>query len=247
VEADCRSFFAQASAESVEEHDGPPLEKDLVTIDFHEHPPQDGPDAPACLRVGISLEGRAPKYLPPVREMYAAIKALRPFVRLVKEFGELLSKTGVFAFGHGDICDISQTMMGRHFGEASNRVCDFQRQLRRWLWIRTGADRVRKVRGVYWANLFGPEMMERLGGQQFIVEYGRLRATAGELCTKYPDGSVLALITEKVEPMMAPQSSLDEAILNRAAWLHERLAGCGLMPGWPSLPERQVQHEKGQT
>lgn len=50
-----------------------------------------------------------------------------------------------------------------------------------------------------------------------------------DLCRELPDGSVLFLLTDEVEPFVYPFPLLDKPILERTAYLHARFANAGLL------------------
>ena len=151
----------------------------------------------------------------------------------VRRFAEASAATGLLCSGFGDAADVSETACGVHYSGSGVGWVRFQRQLRRLLWVRAGEDRHHKARGVFWANLFGPAMLKKMGGaEKFVREYKALEDRRDhELSTIYPDGSVLVLLSSHVKDMRYPYVALLPSTLERAAWLYERLSHAGLMCG----------------
>lgn len=135
-------------------------------------------------------------------------------------------------YGIIDVADSMETGIGRWLGASDQLYASFHRRLLRRLWAEE-VGRKPKVLGVFWGNLFGPEMIERLGG------LAQLRAALHESSgssypiRECPNGGAIVLLSERVTDFMYPRLGITWREFDRAAWLHRRLAMAGLLAGTP--------------
>lgn len=154
---------------------------------------------------------------------------------IAREFARIASMVGRVTFGLCDVADVREIARGETYSTMSVGWLNFQRQLNQRLWFRAGRARAHKSRGVFWGNLMGASVVQRLGGANKLAEeYLALEGKRSEeLCTIYPDGSIFITLCEHIGEFRHPYHRLMPWTLNRAAWLYERLAAAGLLCGMP--------------
>lgn len=139
-----------------------------------------------------------------------------------------------------DVGDRYDTGFGRHYSTSGQGWLRFSRKIEKHLWSKAGTKQIEKVRGVFWGNLLGPAMVERLGGPEGLVD-GFARSIGDyephflqqdELTAVLPDGSVFLKVSPKVSSMYQPSGiGITDDMVQRAAWLYQRLAEARLLIG----------------
>jgi len=143
-------------------------------------------------------------------------------------------------YGLIDCGDRNEIAFGRHYSSALQACVRLPRKIEKHLWIIAGRDQVRYARGVFWGNLFGLDMVKRLGGADSLIE-GFVHATTdshnrdrerAELTAKFDDGSVLLKLSPEVSPLYGfPGAALLDGTVERGAWLYRKLAEARLLIG----------------
>lgn len=141
-------------------------------------------------------------------------------------------------YGIIDIADSMETGVGQWLGATDQLYASFQRRLMRRMWAREVGEAPKGI-GVFWANLFGPEMVERLGGlPQMNEELQRLSdARNPQPLRECPHGTAIVLLSGSITDFMYPRIGITWAEFDRAEWLHRRLAHAGLLPGYVPVQE----------
>lgn len=147
---------------------------------------------------------------------------------VVTQFSDHVASCSEFCSGCCDIADYHEISLGDYYSGKRIRWIIPQRAIALQRWLDVGSERVNMARGVFWANLFGPKMVEKLGGaEQFEREYSKFdRGMSRGIVHPLPSGSLLVYISEYCNRFMYPYSYEYE---ERAAWLYRRLAEVGLM------------------
>jgi hypothetical protein len=147
---------------------------------------------------------------------------------LVTRFSERAAACPEFCYGLCDIGDYRDTSLGEYYSGTTLRRVVPERAIALHRWLQAGPERVNMARGVFWANLLGPKMVEKLGGaEQFERDYSNYdRGMSRGIVRRLPSGSLLVYICEYCNRFMYPYSYEYE---ERAAWLYRRLMEVGLM------------------
>lgn len=147
---------------------------------------------------------------------------------LVTRFSECVSSCPELCSGLCDIGDYCEISLGDYYSGKTLRRTMPQRRIALHRWLQAGSERANMARGVYWANLFGRKMVERLGGaERFEKEYSKYdRGMSRGIVHRVSGGALLVYLCEYCNRFMYPYSPEYE---ERAAWLYRRLADVGLM------------------
>lgn len=135
-----------------------------------------------------------------------------------------------------DIGDIPETARGTIYLSRWPAYARFQRQVSRLVWVRAGEQRRNMARGVFWGNLLTTPMLAKLGGaENLISEYRKLEDPRDhDLCTILSDGSVWLTLSHSIKDVCHQSPGMTPNLLERAAWLWERLAQARLICGMQS-------------
>jgi hypothetical protein len=149
----------------------------------------------------------------------------------VLRFFRFLVDTGLLSYGFCDIASVAETDMGRYYSGTTTHSVTMPRHFLRTLWIKAGAQRWHMAQWVFWANVFGPTMAQRLGGAgQLIRDY-----RANEDGLDHDLGHVvngdcaLAYLCRDAKVFRYPHGAPLEGTMNRATWLWSRLREAGLL------------------
>lgn len=132
-----------------------------------------------------------------------------------------------------DVGDIPETARGTIYLSRWPAYARFQRQVSRLVWVRAGEQRRNMARGVFWGNLLTTPMLAKLGGADgLIAEYRKLEDPRDhDLCTVLSDGSVWLTLSHSLKDVCHQSPGMTPNLLERAAWLWERLAQARLICG----------------
>lgn len=213
-------FIAWASSPDARKFVRYGFEEDIFALEYHHDPVTNGQHVGPFLRVSINL----------ARVDEAKQEALSDAAR---RLAAIVDSTGVFCSGLCDISPVLETCLGKYYTGTNVSWLSFQRQASRLVWVRAGEGRRYKARGIFWGNLFGPSIVERLGGADaFGEEYERLEDRRDyDLISRQRDGSLLVTLCKSVGDFRFPFRKLMPPTLERAAWLYERLCEAKLMCG----------------
>lgn len=156
--------------------------------------------------------------------------------RIVDWLGECAQLTNA-QYGVIDIADSMETGIGRWLGPTDQLYASFPRRLARRMWAREVRDGPKAI-GVFWGNLFGPEMIKRMGGLSVIKREMR-RMSGGrhpDPVRECPDGGAIVTLSSKIADFMYPHFGVCWPQFDHAEWLHRRLAQAGLLPGLTDVP-----------
>lgn len=155
----------------------------------------------------------------------------RSLTVLSKNLFDLAGLGANAASGFGDVADFYETSLGYYYTGTGLSWVHPQRNLNRFLWAKTGLDRIRKLRGIYWANYFGSEIVSELGSPSELASAYSRFDTGGEqkLSHIYDDGSMLFVLTSDVAYFCYPYQSLPQSMYRRYEWLHKRLKIANLL------------------
>jgi hypothetical protein len=87
---------------------------------------------------------------------------LRRLRAVVTRFIADAATCGPLWYGLVDVSDLAETAAGAFYGGATVGYVTFDRQLREKVWLRKLAAGERLAQGVFWGNVLGPDMLERL-------------------------------------------------------------------------------------
>lgn len=146
-----------------------------------------------------------------------------------------------------DVGDIAETARGTIYLSRWPAYARFQRQLSRLVWVRAGEKRRDLARGVFWGNLLTKPMLDRLGGADgFVAEYRKLEDPRDhDLCTLLPNGSVWLTLSSSIKDVCHQSPGMTPWLLDRGAWLYERLARARLLCGMQEPSPNDTRHCDG--
>ncbi|HRX83840.1 MAG TPA: hypothetical protein P5572_02340 [Phycisphaerae bacterium] len=169
------------------------------------------------LRVGISLEQIKPDVVARLAEVAV-------------EFAALVAECDTFTCGFCDVGDYRDTVLGRMYGGAWQASANFRSQLRRMVWTRAGDERLHLARDVFWGNIFGTRMLEKLGGAEWLQRYEAIGPGDERLVYPFAHGTLL-LIADHVKHVRYGPASPSMWTLQRASYLYAELARARLLCG----------------
>lgn len=154
---------------------------------------------------------------------------------VVRRFYAVMAATDMCFYGLADVGDVSETGSGLYYSTPFLQNVRFHRHLNHHAWIRAGERRRQLVRGAYWGNFLGPEVVTRLGGAPRLVEdfccNGAARRGQPGFHEVYPDGSVFLSLSDNVSDMMSRPIPIAPVALSNAVWLHQRFYEAGVLCG----------------
>lgn len=152
---------------------------------------------------------------------------------IAKEFYGACQREGRLIHGVGDVADTYETCLGRYYSETGMSWIDPRRDLVRYLWNKAQARDKCVVRGIFWANYFGPAVVARMGGDAAALarEYAAMDFYEdSDLTRVYDDGSIVFLLTASPKWFKYPFNGIPHQTHERYAWLHHRLKAAQLLP-----------------
>lgn len=195
----------------------------LMHIDYNPGPIDKGVKVEKYLVVSICLTWL---------EEHIATKLSRMCVSFANSSVTLANACSVLV----DVGDIPETARGTIYVSRWPAYARFQRQVSRLVWVRAGEQRRNMARGVFWGNLLTTPMLAKLGGaENLISEYRKLEDPRDhDLCTILSDGSVWLTLSHSIKDVCHQSPGMTPNLLERAAWLWERLAQARLICGMQS-------------
>jgi len=154
-------------------------------------------------------------------------------VNVARAFFRASGETGALGSALGDVSDFYETSLGLYYSEMRVSWVSPNRTFYQYLWDTAGATRAEKVRGVHWANYYGPEIVARLGKPDELSAEFRLLDSPGDqrMCECFEDGSMLFLLTHKISLFCFPYRRLStrDDIKKRYVWLYKRLRAADVL------------------
>ena len=199
------------------------FENTTFSLDLDDDPIAEGCHLGPCFSLNLNLDRLEQRQLGGLRD-------------IALEFWTMCSSVCGLCSGLGDVASVTETLLGRYYSSSvAINWLQFQRNLASLLWIQSGDKRSRMARGVFWCNVFGQEMLQELGGDEFLEAY---RATEdrrdSRLVHVLPDDSAVLLLSRSPTDLRYPFNDMLPSVLERAAWLYEQLASRRMMCGWSS-------------
>jgi hypothetical protein len=152
--------------------------------------------------------------------------------REVARFANLLTETPGFCYGFCEIADVRETVLGTFYSTAFSNLPNFQRRLARVVWEKEGGLRARKARGVYWGNILSADMLNDIGGVEWLAEFASIDNPRKELlCHELANGAYLVLICSDMGELRDRSLTTWKGTYERAAVLYRRLFSVGLLCG----------------
>lgn len=155
-------------------------------------------------------------------------------VQVAIEFARQVASYKEFCSGLFDVADFYETSYGDEYSSIGIGWVLPQRVFNRYRWIMAGEERKHLARGVFWGNLLGPRMVEKLGDiEQLMNVLGEFRrGGVTDLFHRLPNGSLLILLSSDMRPFIPPYIGGGGASMVHAriaATLHRVLMERGLL------------------
>jgi hypothetical protein len=191
-------------------------------VNFLYSPDEVWEGSPTWGHVGLSVSGQ-------IFEQVSSDKILRLFRRIL----ELLEPAKP-QFALIDIAPADDGLAGTVYGTAWPARAPLHRLIEAHGWNSSALIKGDRVRGVYWGNFYGPEVLERLGGlDRFSAEF--------EKHARFADGSANAhswplnaglLITLSMNPLDCRPDEYAPELEANLMWVLERLGRAGVLSHW---------------
>lgn len=142
------------------------------------------------------------------------------------QFFAAASECGSPSSGFVDVSGLLETVGGFHYS-ARGQESSFVRKVMRRVWAsRTNCGHCFET--VHWCHLLSSEMLDALGGEEFLAAYSALVKRVENVIVRFPRGYVALVLSDDLEEFINPQLLMPLTV-DRAAWLHDRLREAQLL------------------
>jgi hypothetical protein len=146
-------------------------------------------------------------------------------------------------YGLIDLASPEDAWAGMVYGSLWLQASPLHRWVEQGNWVYAASQKGDRARSIYWGNYFGPKILTRLGGREHFVKLFRERS-------RFADGSPSAHVWEFtngvfvslcLNPMgCKPGAPLDHMAQHNLEWLQKELGGKGVLCGWDSNCQDEI-------
>jgi hypothetical protein len=140
-------------------------------------------------------------------------------------------------FGLVDVAIPTDAFAGSVYGSAWPGNAPLARWVEQENWLWSISQKRDRVRGVYWGNYFGPEILLRLGGKEAFVEKFTSVArshdgTPDAQCWSFANGVFVSLCLNPQDCRPGLPLGIDFAAQRNLQWLVRELGPAGVLNPW---------------